>query len=80
MKQWTGLLLALLIGCAPVVHAGLFGESDEEKEARVAKHVADVLREPNKIIAQAQEAVERGDVEEGIRLFRNNLYALWLLF
>ena len=76
MKQWTGLLLALLIGCAPVVHAGLFGESDEEKEARVAKHVADVLREPNKIIALAQEAVERGDIEEGIRLFRKAQTAL----
>lgn len=76
MKQWTGWLLALLIGCAPMVHAGLFGESEEEKEARIAKHVADVLREPNKIIAQAQDAVEKGDTEEGIRLFRKAQTAL----
>lgn len=76
MKQWTGLLLALLIGCAPVVQAGLFGESEEEKEARVAKHVADVLREPNKIIAQAQDAFEKGDIEEAIRLFRKAQTAL----
>jgi colicin import membrane protein len=70
MKQLMGWILLATLCCAPVAHAGLFGESAEEKEARVAKHVADVLREPNKVIASAQEAVEKGDVEEGIRLFR----------
>lgn len=70
MKRVIGAMLLLMVCCAPVAHAGLFGESEEEKAARIAKHVADVLREPNKVIAKAQEAVELGDTEEGIRLFR----------
>lgn len=70
MKKRIGLLLLLGCCCMPVAHAGLFGESEEEKEARIAEHVADLLREPNRIIASAQEAVGQDDVEEGIRLFR----------
>lgn len=65
-------LLALLLTVTPPVplQAGLFGESEAEKEAKVAKHVADLLREPNRLIAQAQTAAEAGDTEEAIRLFR----------
>lgn len=62
--------LWLLLACPAPLHAGLFGESQEEKEAKVAKHVADVLREPNRLIGQAQTAAELGDTEEAIRLFR----------
>ena len=69
-KSFLNLLIVLSLFCAPMVKAGLFGESEEEKEARIAKHVAEVLREPNKVIAQAQDAVEKKDIEEGIRLFR----------
>ncbi|MGN0890487.1 MAG: hypothetical protein ACI4W7_02415, partial [Candidatus Spyradenecus sp.] len=66
-----GLLALLLTVALPVpLQAGLFGESEAEKEAKVAKHVADLLREPNRLIAQAQTAAEAGDTEEAIRLFR----------
>lgn len=66
-----GLLALLLTVALPVpLQAGLFGESETEKEAKVAKHVADLLREPNRLIAQAQTAAEAGDTEEAIRLFR----------
>jgi thioredoxin-like negative regulator of GroEL len=70
MKKLFWILVLITLCCAPVAQAGWFGESEEEKEARIAKHVADVLREPNRVIANAQEAVEYGDIEEGIRLFR----------
>ena len=70
MKRLIGAVLMMSLCCVPVLHAGIFGESEEEKEVRLAKHVADLLREPNKVIAQAQEAVENNDIEEGIRLFR----------
>ena len=70
MKRLIGAVLMMSLCCVPVLHAGIFGESEEEKEVRLAKHVADLLREPNKVIAQAQEAVENDDIEEGIRLFR----------
>ena len=66
-----GLLALLLTVALPVpLQAGLFGESEAEKEAKVAKHVADLLREPNRLIAQAQTVAEAGDTEEAIRLFR----------
>lgn len=66
-----GLLALLLAVAAPTpLRAGLFGESEAEKEAKVAKHVADLLREPNRLIAQAQTAAEAGDTEEAIRFFR----------
>lgn len=69
----TCLRLACLLPClfaAAPAAAGLFWDSEEEKAAKVAKHVADLLREPNLIIANAQSAAESGDIEEAIRLFR----------
>lgn len=69
-KHWMWMLCVVLLGFAPIAQAGIFGESEAEKETRIAKHVAEVLREPNRLIAQAQQAVEAGDTEEGIRLFR----------
>ncbi len=69
-SRFIPILIAVLIA-APYLHAGwLFGESEEEKAAKVASHVADVLREPNQLIAQAQAAAEANDIEEAIRLFR----------
>lgn len=70
MKRLIGMLLLLSLAWTPMLQAGLFGESEAEKEARIAKHVADLLREPNRVIAEAQFAVESNDIEEGIRLFR----------
>lgn len=64
------LALLLAVGAPSPLQAGLFGESEAEKEAKVAKHVADLLREPNRLIAQAQTVAEAGDTEEAIRLFR----------
>lgn len=63
------LLVVVAVGAVREGRGGLFGESEEEKAARVAKHVADVLREPKKLIAQAQDAAEAGQPEEAIRLF-----------
>lgn len=63
-------LLPLLLAATPAA-AGLFWDSEEEKAAKVAKHVADLLREPNRVIAEAQSAAESGDIEEAIRLFRD---------
>lgn len=62
-------LIPCLLATAPAV-AGLFWDSEEEKAAKVAKHVASLLREPNIVIANAQSAAEAGDIEEAIRLFR----------
>lgn len=60
-------LAALLAGPAA---AWPFGDSEEEQAAEVATRVAEALREPNRLIVQAQEATQKGDVEEAIRLFR----------
>lgn len=62
-------LIPCLLATTPAV-AGLFWDSEEEKAAKVAKHVANLLREPNLVIANAQSAAEAGDIEEAIRLFR----------
>ena len=61
-------LMALLAGPAAAVWP--FGDSEEEQAAEVATRVAEALREPNRLIVQAQEATQEGDVEEAIRLFR----------
>lgn len=66
------LRFACLLTCLATTTPTLafFWESEEEKAAKVAKHVADLLREPNLVIANAQAAAESGDLEEAIRLFR----------
>ncbi len=69
MKLPYAVMLLLCLSAAMPVQAGLFGESEAEKEAKVVEHVADLMREPNKLIAQAQDATEAGDIEEAIRLF-----------
>ncbi len=63
------IVVVLCLSVALPLHAGFFGETDAEKEAKIATHVADLMREPNKLIAQAQDATEAGDLEEAIRLF-----------
>ena len=69
LPLWAALAVALL--AAPAAQAiWPFGESEEEKAADLATHVAETLREPNRTIAQAQDATEAGDTEEAIRLFR----------
>ena len=65
MRQSLFLLLVAALACAPV-RAGWF--SDDEEVAQ-AKHVADLLREPSKLISQAQDAFDKGNLEESIRLF-----------
>ncbi len=69
---WMRLLplLVLGLGVPAQASAGWFGESEKEKAAKVAAHVADLLREPNLLIAQAQNAAEAGDTEGAISLFR----------
>lgn len=65
------LVLMALVAClAGPVAAWPFGDSEEEQAAEVATRVAEALREPNRLIVQAQEATQKGDVEEAIRLFR----------
>ncbi len=63
------LLLSAMLALSTPLSAGLFGESQTEKEARIATHVAELLRKPNELIAQAEMAHEAGDTEEAIRLF-----------
>ena len=65
------LVLMALVAClAGPAAAWPFGDSEEEQAAEVATRVAEALREPNRLIVQAQEATQKGDVEEAIRLFR----------
>ncbi len=68
MSVRLGLVVLACAG-ALFARAGIFGESEAEKEARIASHVADLMRAPNALIAQAQDATEAGDIEEAIRLF-----------
>lgn len=65
MRQIPFILLAAALVCAPV-RAGWFGD---DAEVAQAKHVADLLREPSKLISQAQDAFDKGNLEESIRLF-----------
>lgn len=69
---WMRLLpiVVLGLGVPAQASAGWFGDSEKEKAAKVASHVADLLREPNALIAQAQNAAEAGDTEGAISLFR----------
>lgn len=68
-RFWAAAALAALVA-GQAAAAWPFGESEEEKAAAVATRVAEALREPNRLIVQAQEATQRGDTEEAIRLFR----------
>lgn len=70
MKRTIVLVCIWSLCMTSAAYAGWFGETESERQVRLAKHVADVLREPNRVIAQAQEAVERNDIDEGVRLFR----------
>ncbi len=65
MRQFPFMLLAAVLACAPL-RAGWFGD---DAEVQQAKHVADLLREPSKLISQAQDAFDKGNLEESIRLF-----------
>lgn len=68
-RIWAAAALAALLA-GPAAAIWPFGESEEERAAALATRVAESLREPNRVIAQAQEAAERDDTEEAIRLFR----------
>ena len=68
-RFWAAAAVAALVA-GQAAAAWPFGESEEEKAAAVATRVAEALREPNRLIVQAQEATQRGDTEEAIRLFR----------
>ncbi len=65
MRVFFLLLLCLLMASAPL-RAGWF--SEDEEVAR-AKHVAELLRAPSRLITQAQMAVDKGQTEEAIKLF-----------
>ena len=66
----TLAFVAALLAAAPARAIWPFGESEEEKAAKLATHVAEVLREPNRLIAQAQDAFDADDTEKAIQLFR----------
>lgn len=68
-RIWAAAALAALLA-GPAAAIWPFGESEEERAAALATRVAESLREPNRAIAQAQDAVERDDTEEAIRQFR----------
>ena len=57
----TLAFVAALLAAAPARAIWPFGESEEEKAAKLATHVAEVLREPNRLIAQAQDAFDADD-------------------
>lgn len=64
------LLLMLLFVHTPALALWPFDESEEEKAAAAAAHVAELLREPNKTISKAQMAAESGDIEGAIKFYR----------
>lgn len=68
-RIWAAAALAALLA-GPAAAIWPFGESEEARSAALATRVAESLREPNRAIAQAQDAVERDDTEEAIRQFR----------
>ncbi len=63
------LTLLGLLTVGTVAYGGLFGESEAEKEARIATHVAELMRKPNELIAQAEAAADANNLDEAIRLF-----------
>lgn len=65
MRQIPFIFFAVALACAPV-RAGWFGD---DVGVAQAKHVADLLREPSKLITQAQDAFDKGNLEDAIRLF-----------
>ena len=65
------LLFALALLPTLPASAAMPWNRAEEEEAELAKHVADLLREPNRQIAKAQNAINDGNLEEAIRLFEN---------
>ena len=47
-----------------------FGDSDEESEAELAERVSDLMRDPRRVIAEAQMAADDGNTETAIAKFR----------
>lgn len=66
MRSIPLTLAIAVLACTFPLQAGWFSNDEEVQQA---KHVADLLREPTKLIAQAQAAFDKGDLEESIRLF-----------
>lgn len=69
MKTFGIALMMGLLAVSTAQAGWLFGETEEEKDARIAKHVAEVLREPDRLIAEATDAFEANDIEEAVRKF-----------
>ncbi len=64
------LMVTFLLVAKPAYAIWPFGESEEEKTAKAATHVAELLREPNRTINKAQMAAESGDIESAIKYYR----------
>lgn len=68
-------LVALLAIATPAHAIWPFSKSEEELQAEAANHVAELLREPKRIIAKAQIAVEDNDLDKAIKYYREAIEA-----
>ncbi len=75
LHSFKCLFVLACLSVGTLAYGGLFGETEAEKEARIATHVAELLRKPNELIAQAEMAAEAENLDEAIRLFDQALHA-----
>lgn len=71
MPKFAFSLLALLLFTPRTLSAFWpFGDSEAESEAALAERVSDLMRDPRRVIAEAQMAADDGNIEEAIARFR----------